>query len=483
MRIYSMPQKRFRWFAGGAVAVSTLAIVMGLMPTALAQTGSPADATAAGSASAVAAPRSSICRWEPTPANIWVTDPTNVIGIIGGNYNRPGSKGVAYKATGRFAHSTTMSFTAYNSLVDIESPASVLTDTNIIPDPGSVNPFVPGTRVEAPNRNYTVWFWPDGIPVPAGLKNVVLYPTKPETPPGGNPRWSLTIRLYHMQPGYSGIKAFPKITAVSAANPSKPVRCPLHVVGTFAQQVHSFVAHLKKWGPILAPPEPTTGNKIYFTRIPAAFFLGLDGYPGPLPYGCAQYLVATLPLNKISVTTMHQVPTYFNNDLVTPLTIMKNYQIRYQSLAVNYFTLNGKLYRSLFINTDDSLYTADGSWVTVFLPSEPRLPPALDKAVRAVARAHHYNVIQLPPKATGPLGSKIPDGTIAFRQKGISPSFRYSNTAMPCWSENHPYKTYPDQTSPAFFAKYASSPKYNGPYYADGFKLTFPQFMATFSRK
>ena len=53
---------------------------------------------------------------------------------------------------------------------------------------------------------------------------------------------------------------------------------------------------------------------------------------------------------------------------------------------------------------------------------------------------------------------------------------------MACWSQNHNYKTYPDQTSPAFFAKYASSPANNGPYYLDGVKLTFAQFMAQSSK-
>ena len=78
--------------------------------------------------------------------------------------------------------------------------------------------------------------------MPAGLKNVVLYPTKPEDP-GGTARWSLAMRMYHMQPGYSALAERPKITAVSAANPSQPVRCPLTAAGAIASQVVGFFAH------------------------------------------------------------------------------------------------------------------------------------------------------------------------------------------------------------------------------------------------
>jgi hypothetical protein len=470
MRQHLTPARKLRRF-GVAMAVGALATI-GLIPAV-----SASGASSAGSA-AVAAPRASTCRWAPIPAQFWVLDPqAGVASTIWGNTNIPGQAGVAYKVTGQFSHSTTMVFTAYNNLVNIPSPAYVLNDKDIIPDPGSVNPFVPGTRVMGEPRNYTAWIWPDNVPVPAGLKNVVLYPTAAEDP-GGQPGWSLTLRMYKMQPGYSRLRELPNLTAVSAANPSQSVRCPLTAAGAIASQVVRFFAHVAKYGPVPVIPEPPTGNKIYFTRIPAAYFVGLDGYPGPLPESCANYLVATLPVDQISVTTMHKVPEYFNNDLVTPGSVMKDYPIRYQSQTVNYFTLNTRLYRSLSVNTDNSVYTADGKWVTVYLPGDPRLTPSQERAVRAKAAALNYNVIQLPPRPRGPIARQIPYGGIALRQKGISPNFGLSNTNVPCWSEDHPYDTYPDQNSPEFFAKYASSPANNGPYYIDGVKTNVEEFLS-----
>jgi hypothetical protein len=474
MRRYLTPGKALRRFAGVAIAAGTVAAI-GLPPTASAQVGA---ATGSAPASAVAAPKSSVCHWFPLPASLFVGDPAAFYPQLLGNYSLPGQTGVAYKLTGEFAHSTTMTFTAYNSLYDIPARTGyILNDSSIIPDPGSVNPFIPGTRVDAPNRNYTAWLWPNSIPVPAGLRNVILYPTKPALPSQKMATWSLTMRLYHMQPGYRAIAAEPTVTAVSAANPSRPVRCPLTTAFTFPRLFRDFLAHVKVYGPIPTAPEPTTGNKIYITRAPWQVIAGLEGYE---TNACSNYMVATLPPNQISVITEHAVAPYFNNNLVTPSTIMKDFPIRYQSASVPYAPVE---YPAISVNTSNARYTSDGSWVTIYLPNKPRLTPEQIRLVRAAARALDYNVIQTPPKARGPLGKQVPYNQVGWRQKAISPSFPDSVLNMPCWGKHHNYRTWTDQTSPAFFAKYASSPRNMGPYYISGVKLDFPQFMAKFSRK
>jgi hypothetical protein len=469
---------------GIAMTVGVLATV-GLIPATSASGGT--GMAAGGAASAAAAPRSSRCNWTPVPAKYWVLDPAaSPVGLIGGRYGTPGTRHVAYKITGPFAHSTTQVFTSYDNLIDIPGANYTLNDSDIIPDAGSVNPFVPGTRVMAPNRNQTVYVWPDDTPVPAGLKNVVLYPTAayPGSGEGPNPRWSMALRLYHMQPGYSTLAALRslRITAVSATNPSQEVRCALPPPpGAFLLELTSFVTHLRFWGGIPKPAEPATGNKIYFTRMPAVQFLGLDGYPGPIPQSCMNYMLATLPEDKLSVITMHRVAENFNNNQVTPASIMKDYPIRYQSQTATLFTSSTALYDSVSTNTSDGLITSDRKWVTVWLPANPRLPAAQERAVRAKAAANNWNVVQMSPKPQPwqVINNRLPWPSIAVRQKGISPNFPYSNLAMPCWSEDHDYRTYAQQNSPEFFAKYASSPRNMGPYYVDGLKQTFGEFMGS----
>jgi len=480
MRINLTPKRKgSRRLAGAVVAVGALAIALGLIPAASAQTAAQASLTATGSASATAARNPGNCGgWFPLPAALFIGDPAALYPSRDGGYNLPGSKNVAYKLTGQFPHSTTMSFTAYDNLWFLQSPKHLINDDQIIPDPGSVNPFVPGTRVMGKPRNYTVWVWPDGVPVPAGLQNVILYPTKAVNPRDKTAQWFLTMRLYHMQPGYSAIAAEPAITAVSTANPNKQVRCPLSPVpGTFLRMIPGVLAHVRTYGIFPPAPEPATGNKIYFTRYPAPVSIGPEGYPAD---GCVNYVMGTMSTNRISVVTVHKVPQYFNNNLVTPASVMKDYQTRYLSQVVARFPERP----AISVNTDNAVYTPDGRWVTVYLPGDPRLPSAQIAQVRALARALHYNVIQLPrrPGLLNPLGRLLPYPVVIYRNKAVSSSFPYSVTSVPCSVTLENYRDYPNQTSPAFFAKYASGPNNMGPYYIDGVKEDFAQFMSRYSK-
>ncbi len=485
MRTYLTKKKGFRWFAGAGVAVGALAMITGLIPAASAQTAARAGLSAAGSASAAPAPTSSACRWFPIPAAWFLGDPAALYPTVHGGYNLPGSADVAYKITGPFPHATTFSFTTYDDIMDVTGPNYLINDNQIVQHPGSVNPFVPGTRVMGTPRNYTAWAWPDSVPVPAGLKNVFLYPTKARFPGDKQANWNLVMRFYHMQPGYSALAAMraTKVTAVSTGTMA-PVPCPLGApAGSIPAQVTAVLRHFDVYGPTDMVPAPPTGNKIYFLRYPLQMMLGPEGFSTD---GCTGYLMGQLPKTLISVVTVHKVAQYFNNDLVTPASVMRDYQIRYQSQTIVYWPENNRI----SVNSDDAVYTANGEMVTVYLPGDPRLPASEIAQVRAMAARLHYNVIQSPGNPAGrPLAGLIPYPAIVYRNKAISSSFQYSVNAVPCWTDpNNPatagnnYRDFTNQTSPAFFRQFSSSPRNQGPYYVDGVKMTFAQFISKYAK-
>jgi hypothetical protein len=284
-------------------------------------------------------------------------------------------------------------------------------------------------------RNYTAWAWPDSVPVPAGLKNVFLYPTKAKFPGDKQANWNLVMRFYHMQPGYRALAAMraTKVTAVSTGTMA-PVPCPLGAPAlSIPAQVTAVLRHFDVYGPTDMVPAPPTGNKIYFLRYPLAMMLGPEGFSTD---GCTGYLMAQLPKAQIAVVTVHKVAQYFNNDLVTPASVMKDYQIRYQSQTIAYWPES----KGISVNTDDAVYTANGEMVTVYLPGDPRLPLAQIRQVRAMAARLHYNVIQSPRNpANRPLARLLPYPATIYRNKAISSSFKYSVNAVPCWTDpNNP---------------------------------------------
>ena len=424
----------------------------------------------------------STCHFEPTPSALWLSDPAARINTMGGRYNLPGQTGVAYRLTGQFAHSVTEVFTAYNDLWSIPSPAYTLTDSQVVPDPGSVNPFVPGKLIEAPNRSFTIYLWPEGVPVPAGLgPNVILYPTVPQDPRDKGARWSFALRQYANQPGFPPITQLPKVTAVSTANPSQAVRCPLVVPGTYEVQIQSGLAHIRVIGPVVSAPSPAHSNKIYFTRYPEEATLGPDGFPSD---GCSAYVVGHLSRTLLDVVTIHSLPKFFDNRNLPPGARMQNFPARYNSLT----TAGYPSARS--DNNFSSNAHVGKPWTTVWLPGSPnRLSRREERAVRTAAAARGFDVRQIQPDPatipftpiTRPLGKQIPYPELIYRQKAISPTYRNGINSVPCWSgqPGNNWLDYPKQTSPAFFAKYASSPRNMGPHYIDGAEESVADFLGS----
>jgi hypothetical protein len=351
--------------------------------------------------------------------------------------------------------------------------AYTLNDFQITPEPGSVNPFRSGNLINARNRNYTVWVWPDSVPVPSGLKNVVLFPTTPADPSDKLIRWIVLLRQYLMQPGYSAQRSLPTVQVVRTSDPKVVIPCPASITttataGAFSQ---SFDAQLRTFVAGTRAAAPRKSNQLYFTRAPAQFVGFGVGVPAD---GAIDYLGAPLDLSKITVITIHRTPLFFDNQHLTGKAIMRKYQVRYMSVVSESSPVTAAL------PDTSAIFERNGAWVTVMLPSDPRLSPSREREIRAKATKLRYNVLQDPTPNRYRLGSP----TISIREFTVSSHFCCEVTQVPSWTNPHNpatahnnYRDWPQQTSPEFFAKYASNPRDMGPYWIGGVRESFSDFI------
>lgn len=400
---------------------------------------------------------------------------------------------VAYKLTGQFPHAAAYTLLAIDDYTfapgspgmpaPLAPPAAyTLADFQIQPDRGSFNPFRTGSPIDASRRNYTIWVWPDSVPVPPGLRNVLLFPTTPAAPYDIQHRWSVVLRQYLMQPGYSALRSLPKVQAVSTSRPNVAIPCPAGITSRtetstlaasgLANTLHFYLPAL------LNPPPPGTvlslSRSVHFVRAPFQFVGAPDGLP---VNGANDALNATLDLTKITVVTIHRTPTFFNNQHLRGKALMRNYQVRYMSVVVG----GGAYTHAVALADTSAILRRDRSWVTVLLPSVPRLTPDQERQVRAKAAALHYNVLQ-EPSPSQPYATL---SAVVIRQRLPSGDFCCAVTRVPSWTDpdnpataRNDYRDWPLQTSPSFFATYASNARNMGPYWIGGVRESFSDFMA-----
>ncbi|MEA2271728.1 MAG: hypothetical protein QOI98_436, partial [Solirubrobacteraceae bacterium] len=78
--------------------------------------------------------------------------------------------GTRIRLTGRFAHARYISYNVYDQA---QRPLDALADVELVPNPGSVNPFVAGADRTAPSRSYTAFI--DFGKIPAHRAPNTLY--------------------------------------------------------------------------------------------------------------------------------------------------------------------------------------------------------------------------------------------------------------------------------------------------------------------
>ena len=111
---------------------------------------------------------------------------------------------VGFEITGDFPHAAWTEWMTYTGVTGGAQPFSLVKDSAITPDQGSVNPFVPGTAVLADNRSYRLLILPKGTDqstiaaplrdVPAS--NVLFSPTTGYS-------FAVANRVYNAFPGYN----------------------------------------------------------------------------------------------------------------------------------------------------------------------------------------------------------------------------------------------------------------------------------------
>jgi hypothetical protein len=409
-------------------------------------------------------------------------DPESNYAAMGGFAARPEERQIAYKATGEFPYSTTFTWTAQDDYTFYPTPrngnpgsAYTLNDADIVPDEGSVNPFVPGNDYFAPNRKYTLWVWPDDVPVPEGLGNYVLYTTTPADPNDTQIRWTVVERQYTQAPGHIATLQLPKVQAYHTSNLDQPVKCPISQETSTESEVESYRAQVETFvGPGFSIPDSGAGDNIYFQRIPAPYIGGPEGDPVG---GSVNYLAAGLDPSKLAITTMHKVPTFFNNQKLSEPSPFGEYQVRYTSMVAERFPI--------FFNNHSSQNTAvlrpDGAWSTIWLPISPRLSRNEVRQIKEKAAELGYNVkVQGGPSVAYPTGTLI-----IIRYKIYDKSFRYKCTNVPSWvdpdnpaTEKNNYQDWSTQGGAEYFSEFASNPSNMGPYWVGGTYTSVKQFLS-----
>lgn len=189
-------QARRRGLALGCVSACLLVVWLALAPRPAGAAGDPTRARS--------------CGWilEPTAdrENILFPDTnTRYLGAL-----VPVPPGGYIEIDGQYPHARYMSLQAYSTLLQTTTD---LRDTQIVPDPGSTNPFLPGADRNAAHRRYTVKIM-SGRP-PANPPANTLYDTSPDGTKSGS-AFAYRVYLPDRDAGPFGGVPAPSITLVLA---------------------------------------------------------------------------------------------------------------------------------------------------------------------------------------------------------------------------------------------------------------------------
>lgn len=259
---------------------------------------------------------------------------------------------VAFRIQGQFAYARNTSFNLYTVLNDSSIEGGHLTDVDIVPDTGNVNPYLPGVNRHASTRSYTVWLVPEGSSR-AGDPNTLTISAESTTA-------LLILRVYRADDGYQNggvpmptIEAFDDDTGWGVSCPLVQSNWPSNPIDPNAWPVASPQVSFYRLGGIGYLPN---GDNLY---------LGTD--LAPVKYG--QILVLRFYAPAFLDTYQHPEAVFTGNE-----------EVRYMSLCMGNQ-----------VNTRTSGCVADDQF-THFNSGYYNVVVGPDRAdVRAAALARGYN--------------------------------------------------------------------------------------------
>lgn len=376
---------------------------------------------------------------------------------------------VGFEITGDFPYAAWTEWMVYTGLGAGAQPFSVVKDSAITPDTGSVNPFVPGTRVLSERRAFRLLVLPKGTDqstlggslrdVPAS--NVLTSPTDGRS-------FVLANRVYNAFPGYNQGGAagptntpFPTVRAVDLAtgegtdcsslnlvpDPKPPTEMPTE------DTVPTGAVTLADGSTLGVGPgggsTGTTGAEyapaldpalIEFTRPP--LLPGADVSTVPPADSCAGYLGAATSTTQVGLIRIPEVATWFDTTALDDSSVFVQEEATYVSLtqygAAASTYAPGRPTTASLANEQLLLDASGGSTVVVW----PRTLTA-DQQQQLVAHAAEQGWAVMRAGEQG----EVTTANLFLRMKGTSPSYQggFTPTAdragVPCWFDDHTSST------------------------------------------